>query len=303
MELRETDFRRIEYMKTFLALTLFAFGSAAAFAQAPSKKLEFEVASIRPSAPSAEQNRVDAGLHLDGAQARIAAFTLKDYLGMAYKLRGYQVTGPDWIGTDRFDINAKLPAGAKADDISEMLQTLLAERFKVKFHMEKKEMPVYALVMGKPPLKLKEVPASAADDSGPAVNVAATGSAAGVSVDLGHGSSYSFANSKFEARKLNMDAVAQNLEMYVDRPILNMTELKGNYDLTLQVTPEDYQAMLIRAGMHAGIVFPPQVVRLAEGNSASLMDAVQEAGLKMDSRRLPVDLLVVDSALKSPTDN
>jgi uncharacterized protein (TIGR03435 family) len=291
-------------MRHLPLVTVFAVGSIAAVGQAPAAKLEFEVASIRPSAPAAEQNRVDVGLHLDGLQARISSFTLKDYIAMAYRVKVYQVSGPDWIGTDHFDINAKLPAGAKTEQIPDMMQALLAERFQMKFHHEKKEMPVYALVMGKTPLKLKEVPAGAADDGPPATNVAATGSGAGVSVDLGHGSSYTFANSKFEARKLNLDVLASMLERYVDRPILNMTDLKGYYDFTLEVTPEDYQAMLIRAGVSAGMVFPPQVLRLIEGNSTpSLMDAVQQAGLKMDTRRAPVDLLVVDSALKNPTDN
>jgi uncharacterized protein (TIGR03435 family) len=275
----------------------------AAFGQAPAPKLEFEVASIRPSPPQAAQNSVAAGLHLDQSQARILSFTLKDFLGMAYRLRGYQVNGPDWVGTDRFDINAKLPAGAKSDDIPAMLQVLLADRFDVKFHREKKEMPVYALVMGKTPLKLKEVPAGPADDGPAATNVIASGSANGVSVDMGHGSSYTFANSKLEGKKLNMDAVASTLELYLDRPVLNLTDLKGNYDLTLTVTPEDYQAMLIRAGTHAGMVFPPQVLRLADGNSESLMDALQQAGLKLDARKEPVDILIVDSARKNPTDN
>ena len=265
-------------MKPFLALTLVVFGSAAVFGQAPAPKLEFEVASIRPSTPLG-QDRVDVGLHTDGLQAHISSMTLKDYIAMAYRVKVYQVSGPDWIATDHFDINATLPAGGKTDQIPEMMQALLADRFQVKLHRDKKEMPVYALVMGKPPLKLKEVPAGAADDGPPATNVAASGSGAGVFVDLGHGSSYSFANSKFEGKKLNMDILSSMLERYVDRPILNLTELKGFYDLTLEVTPEDYQAMLIRAGVSAGMVFPPQVMRLIEGNSApSLMDAAQQAG-------------------------
>jgi uncharacterized protein (TIGR03435 family) len=291
-------------MKPFVTVALCIFGSAAAFGQAPAPKLEFEVASIRPSAPQADQNRVAAGLHLDGSQARIAAFTLKDYLSMAYKVRRNQINAPDWAGTDRFDINAKLPAGSKSDDIPEMLQALLADRFQLKLHREKKEMAVYALVLGKTPLKFKEVPAGPADAGPPSVNVTGSGSGAGVSMDMGNGSSYTFANAKFEGKKLNMDAVAQMLELYVDRPVLNLTDLKGNYDLTLQVTPEDYQAMLIRAGTNAGMVFPPQVLRLMDASSAaSLMDALQQAGLKLDPRREPVDLLVVDSALKNPTDN
>ena len=90
----------------------------------------------------------------------------------------------------------------------------------------------------------------------------------------------------------------------MDRPILNLTELKGNYDVTLQVTPEDYQHMLIRAGVSAGMVFPPQVLAMIDGSStASLLDALQQAGLKLEARKAPIDFLVIDQARKTPTDN
>ncbi len=283
-----------------------AFGALAVWGQTPAVTLEFEVASVRPSAPQSADNRVDIGLHLDGSQARIASFTFKAFVAMAYRVKAYQISGPDWVGTDRFDLNAKLPAGATSDQIPEMLQALLADRFQLKFHRDKKELPVYALVLGKTPLKLKEVPPSPADeDNGPpATNVAASGSGAGVSVDLGHGSSYTFANNKFEAKKFGMDTLATTLERYVDRPIVNLTELKGKYDVTLEVTPEDYQAMLIRVAISAGLVLPPEALRLIDGNTpASLMDAIQQAGLKLDARKAPLDFLVIDQARKTPTDN
>ena len=135
-------------MKTLL---LTAVGTIAAWGQTQPVKWEFEVASVRPSAPQSAENQVNIGLHLDGSQARIASFTFKDYVAMAYRVKAYQISGPDWTGTDRFDLNAKLPAGATSDQIPEMLQALLADRFQLKFHREKKELPVYALVLGKEP--------------------------------------------------------------------------------------------------------------------------------------------------------
>ena len=293
-------------MKPFLVIAL---ASSVLLAQAPAGKLEFEVASIRPSAPTSLQTpQVNVGLRLDGSQARIASFTLKDLLATAYRIKAYQVSGPDWVGSDRFDLNAKLPAGTTSEQIPEMLQVLLADRFQLKFHREKRELPVYALVLGKTPLKLKEVPPSPddVDDSGggPITNLAASGGATGVSVDLGHGSSYNFANNKFEAKKFSMDVLARMLERYLDRPIVNMTELKGKYDVTIDVTQEDYQAMLIRVAISAGLVLPPQVLQLVEGNTpTSLMDSLQQAGLKLDARKAPLDFLVVDQARKTPTDN
>jgi uncharacterized protein (TIGR03435 family) len=161
------------------------------------------------------------------------------------------------------------------------------------------------LTVGKPPLKMTETPPDAdAGDAKGTVNIAASGSAAGVSVDLGHGSYYTFADDKFEAKKISMERLATMLERYADRPILDQTQLKGNYDLTFNVTQEDYRAMLIRAAVNSGIVLPPQALRVLDNGSVSpLIDGMQQLGLKLDARKAPVDLLVVDQALKSPTDN
>jgi uncharacterized protein (TIGR03435 family) len=90
----------------------------------------------------------------------------------------------------------------------------------------------------------------------------------------------------------------------VDRPIIDMTGLKGNYDLTVSVTPEDSQTMLIRAAVNAGLVLPPPVLQLLEnGSIASLIDGLQQLGLKMDARKALVDLLVVDQMSKTPKEN
>ncbi len=264
----------------------------------------FEVASIRPSSQQPNQ-QVIAGLHIDGAQIRVLSFALRDYLGMAYKVRTSQISGPDWIASERFDVLATLPAGSSTEQIPEMLQALLAERFKVKLHRDKKEFPVYVLEIGKSPLKLK---ASALDpdiaDSKGAADVAANGSGQGVAVNLGGGSSYTFANNQFVATKLSMGVLAGNLERFLDRPIVDMTDLKGSYDFTLDLTEEDYRMMLVRIAYAAGVVLPPQALSLLEnGPPVSLFDALQKLGLKLDARRAPLDVLVIDDARKTPTEN
>src|SRR4051794_15312630 len=98
------------------------------FAQPKAARPEFEVASVKPS-PSQMQNTASVGIHIDGAQVRINYLTMKDYVRIAYRLRGFQITGPDWTSTDHFDIAAKIPAGMKGEQIPEMLQTLLEDRF------------------------------------------------------------------------------------------------------------------------------------------------------------------------------
>jgi uncharacterized protein (TIGR03435 family) len=292
-------------MKPIHSISLLVLTSVVAYCQAPAHT-EFEVASVR-SAPInvSGQEKVALGVHMDGSHVRIASFSLRDLIVRAYGVKAAQVTGPDWIASERYDVNATLPAGSTGDDIPVMLQALLTDRFKLKIHRDKKEFPVYALIIGKSPLKLTEdaLDPETAESKG-AVNAAVSGSAAGVSVNLGRGAYYTFADNQFEAKKMSVNQLCLQLERYVDRPIVNMTDLNGTYDITLKLTPEDYQAMLIRVAVNSGVVLPPQVLQYMEGSSiSSLFDAVQQAGLKLDPRKAPLDLIVVDQAQKSPTDN
>ena len=291
-------------MKANHAVALGLLASLAAFGQDQPAHPQFEVVSVRHS-PEARPEAVAIGLHMDGSQARIAYYSLRDYIAMAYAVRPSQINGPEWLVSERYDLNAKLPAGATASQIPAMLQTVLTDRFQLKMHREKKEMPVYALILGKGPLKLKETaPDANIGLSKGSLDVAAGGSAAGVSVNLGNGSYYNFGNNKFEAGKMSMDVLARLLTPYVDRPIVNLTELKGSYDFTLNLAEEDYRAMLVRVAVNNGVVLPAQVLRFMEDNSpASLFDALQQLGLKLEPRKEPMDLLVIDSVLKTPTEN
>lgn len=288
-----------------VGIAILACRAAVAQTAAPASKAEFEVASIRPSQPSGP-NRVDAGLRMDGAQAHFASLSIKNYIALAYHVQGNLISGPDWLGSERFDINAKLPDGSTTAEIPEMMQSLLASRFGLKIHLEKKVMPAYALVLGKSPLKLKELPPDSASPSGPnaPVSVAASGSAAGVSMDLGNGSSYTFTNDQFEFKKVTMDVLASQLARYSDRPIVNMTGLEGKYDLTLPVTPEDYRLLLIRSAVNAGVELPPRALEfLDSGSPDSFFEALKQQGLALDGRKLPLDMIVVDQVSRTPTEN
>ena len=264
---------------------------------------EFEVASIRPTPPATTQ--VAAGLKIDGAQIRVTYLSLKDYIGLAYRVRIDQILGPDFLGTERFDVAAKLPDGGKPDQVPEMLQSLLADRFQMEMHREKKEFPVYALVVDKGGLKIKELPPDpdSAGDNG-FVNVAAGGNSTGVAVDFGKGASFTLGTTRLEVKKLAMPAFADMLTRFLDRPVLDMTELKGNYDLTLDLSPEDRQAMLIRSAVAAGVVLPPQALRLMDlASGDSVANALQRIGLRLEPRKAPLDVVVIDRILKVPTEN
>lgn len=280
--------------------------SAVIFAQTA----QFEVASVRPSPPPGPE-RMDVGVHIDGQQVRITALNLKDYISAAYKVKLYQIEGPDYMGSERFDITGKVPAGASGDQVPEMLKSLLVDRFKLKAHMEKKDFPVYALVVAKGGLKMKESapPDPDADvpgekPKGQAVNVTGGGGRGGVHIEYGHGSFFTMADNKFIGRKLPMSSFVEVLARFEDKPVVDMTGLTGSYDFDLEFTQEDYMAMLMRSAIAAGVNLPPEALRMMSGASGdSLLSALDKLGLKLENRKSPLDMLVIDHIERAPTEN
>ena len=288
---------------TRFALTMGFLALTALTGEAQAARPEFEVASVRPTPPS-EQHGLNLGFRMDAAGMHIGSLTLRDIVAVAYRVKTYQVRGPDWTETERFDINATLPPGAKADEIPEMLQALLSERFGLALRREKKEMPVYALVIGKPPLRLQELPPDPhAATTKDVVNGTLTGGPAGVYRDFGNGSSYSFVGGKFEGKKLGIATLATELDRYSDRPIVELTELKGIYDVRFEVIPEDYQVLLRRAAVNFGMAIPAQIMRAIDNDSNPLPQAIEQVGLKLEPRRMSVDLLVIDQVRRTPIEN
>jgi uncharacterized protein (TIGR03435 family) len=102
-----------------------------------------------------------------------------------------------------------------------------------------------------------------------------------------------------------MASLAGILERFVDRPVIDATSAKGSYDLSFDLAPEDYRVMLIRAAVAAGLVMSPDALRTLDGSPTprSLFDGLAKFGLRLESRRAPLDVLVVDSVRKTPTDN
>jgi uncharacterized protein (TIGR03435 family) len=280
--------------------------AATALAQNPARPA-FEVVSIRPSAVS-PQPGIAPGVRIDGAQFRSTFLTVKDYISMAYRVKLYQISGPDSMGIDRFDVAATIPEGKLPSDASAMMESLLEDRFRVKLHREKKDFPVYALEIGKDGLKIPEArldPEQEKADPRAAQAFEGSGSNHGVSFSLGKGAFFSFANNKFEGKGIDMETAANILERFLDRPVVNATGLKGIYDFSFDVTAEDYRAMLIRSAVVAGVILPPEVVRVLDASSSpeSLFAGLGKLGLKLETRKAPLDLLVIDSVLKQPTEN
>jgi uncharacterized protein (TIGR03435 family) len=278
--------------------------SALGFAQSSPT---FEVASIRPS--SDQVNQVSAGVRIAGSQVRVTAMSLKDYIGMAYGVRPQQIDGPDWLGQQRFDLAATIPAGGSAAQFSTMLVALLTDRFKMSVHREKKDFPVYALSVAKggtriQPTSAAAAPPDAVGDTPPAVNVSASGSGNGVGVDLGGGSSFSLGNNRLDVKKMTMFQFAEVLTRFVDRAVIDETGLTGAYDVALDLAPEDYAAVLIRSAVNAGVTLPPQALRMLDNATADpLSGPLRNVGLTLESRRAPLDVIAVDAITKTPTEN
>jgi uncharacterized protein (TIGR03435 family) len=292
-------------MHTIRCVLLTFLCSFAVFSQSPTPRPEFDVASVKPSVESANaMANVNRGLHIDGAMVSFNGMPLKWYIHYAYTVKESQVSGPDWLNSERVDIVAKLPDGATREQIPAMMQALLADRFKLTIHRESKEFSVYALIVGKGGAKIKESPLDPDTDEGPGkanVDVNVTGGDRGATVSLGKGASVAFEAQRLVAKKVTMGYLADSLARFVDRPVVDMTDLKGTYDLTLAYNLDDVRALILSSAP-PGTPLPPRQADVGD-TAVSLMDSLQALGLKLEARKAPLDMLVIDHIEKTPTAN
>jgi uncharacterized protein (TIGR03435 family) len=311
-------------------------------AQTPATPLAFEVAAIKPAPPldpaKIMAGKLHIGMTVNAARVDIGNLSLADLVRTAYKVKPYQVIGPDWMGAQRFDIQAKLPEGATKEQVPDMLQTLLADRFKLAIHRDTKEHAVYALVVGKNGLKMKESEVEAAPAPKPEGAPAPEDKSAMV---IGKGENQvrvtrntdgkgatitgpqvgqmkmSMADGmmRMEFARMSMPKLADMLSSFVDKPVVDMTELKGDYQVILMLSMEEMGTVGRKAAAAAGIMLPmpgpgpgaadPARTPSADASapSSSVFAAVQQLGLKLDSRKAPLETIVVDHLEKTPTEN
>jgi uncharacterized protein (TIGR03435 family) len=247
---------------------------------------------------------VSRGLHLDGAMVRFDGMPMRWYIHYAYTVKESQVSGPDWLTSARFDVAAKLPAGATREQIPGMVQALLADRFKMTLHRESKESSVYALVVAKGGMKMKESPLDPDTDDSPGkanVDVSVTPRQDGATISLGKGASISFEGMRVVAKKVTMPYLADSLARFVDRPVVDMTGLTGTYDGIIPYNLDDVRALILSSAP-PGTPLPPRQADVGETN-VSLMDSLATLGLKMEPRKAPLDILIIDHVEKTPTAN
>lgn len=275
--------------------------ATAAFAQSPAPRLEFEVASIKPSAPFVPGTSAP-GAHVDGAMVSFRLLSLQDYIITGYNIKKHQIVGPDWLSTERFDIQAKVPAGIPPEKLidgrREMIQTLLEQRFHLKFHRETREMPVYALVVTKPSSKLVESPLDPeADAPGKAVDVVVNAKSTGTVVSLPGGATISYGFLTLEGKKVKMTQLADNLARFVDRPVIDDTGLKSAYDFKLEFSLEEMKSLMRTSGSD------PNLLAGVPEQGRSIMSSLQSFGLKLEARKSPMEVYVIDKIEKTPTEN
>jgi uncharacterized protein (TIGR03435 family) len=242
-------------MTRLAALILFTSGLALAQTAEPPA---FEVAAVKPN----HSGRTDQHSDSDNGRITCVNMTLKRYISKAYAVREDQISGPDWLGTERFDLVAKAPGKVHEDALNQMLRTLLAERFKLTLHRENKEGRVYALTVAKGGFKLKPV--------------ASTGD-----------STTSTSRGSMTVQQATMERVANGLSRHVGFPVVDLTGLDGVFDFKLTWDPAADES-----------------TDDARDSGPSIYTALQQQlGLKLESRKMPVEILVIDHAEKIPTEN
>ena len=253
----------------------------------------FEVASVKPS-PTPPTHMA---FTLNDSTMDLGAIPLKFLIQTAYRMEPYEVTSPDWTATTRFDIMAKLPAGANKTQIPEMLQTLLLERFGLTVHRETREQQVYALVAGKNGLALKE---GAADNSHPDMAKFLEGRRllSKINTEDGFWTMTQVDEHRFfDAQRMTMPKLARTLEDYVDDPVVDMTGLTGAYRVSLEVPTVRQMRAAQKSGPATDGVAPDP------DGGVSIFASVQKLGLALEHRKAPVEYLIVDHAGKVPTEN
>lgn len=222
----------------------------------------FDIASVKRGEP-ASAGGVRSSSRLAPGRVTFTNVSLQRLIMSAYNVKRYQITGPDWLDTENYDIVATFPVSTPVDRIQPMFQPLLADRFKLKFHRETKELPVYALAVDKGGLKLataEPLSDGVHSDSGP------------------------------KSRKLNgsmsLARLADALANSMDRPVVDFTGVKGVFVVNLEWVPDD-------APSNAGDSVDGQ----------SIYTALHALGLKLEPRKAPVEIIAVDSAEKVPVEN
>jgi uncharacterized protein (TIGR03435 family) len=278
LPVRVQSVRPATISQAVLIAVAICFGLAVALRAGPqpasqdSAAPSFDVASVRAS------HSADAHSRFSVTTGRVSAtnMNVKMLILMAYRLTAHQIAGaPDWINSEKYDIVAKADGPTNPDQLDLMMRSLLAERFKLAFHRETKEMPVFELVTGKRGPKLRP------------------------STEQADGKHNNFIRrGRMALQCVTMENFAKDLSRVADRNVLDRTGISGVFDISLEWTPDQSVRAMEQASFDAG-----QTAAAPADSPPPLFTALQEQlGLRLKSGKGPVDVLVVDH-VERPTEN
>jgi uncharacterized protein (TIGR03435 family) len=250
--------------RTILAVAIFQV--TLCFGQAPAAAPAFEVASVKVS----KEPPGSTSSHSTLGRLSMRNMTLRASIGMAYDVKEPQVLGgPKWLDSDRYDIDAKSAGAARGPELRAMLQTLLAERFHVALHRETKTVPGFALVVVKAGLKIH-------------------------AVEPGQ-SNLSTHNGSMTAEKASMANLAESLSRRLGAPVDDATGVASVFDFKLELPPQENRAPPPSADTPGAEASEP-------GSFGAALSHVLEdqLGLKLEARKVPQEVLMIDRAEKPP---
>jgi uncharacterized protein (TIGR03435 family) len=231
-------------------------------------------------------------------------------------LQGETVSGYEWIKAARFDVLARIPEGVSKDLVPEMMQALLADRFKLVVHRETKEHAGYALLVAKGGPKFKESvpeePVSGKDGTSPSGAITVTKGNNGETITTDSKGGATIAGGPYgtqrisfgpegrhtEYSKMTMPGLAELLTSLAGgSPVVDMTELKGTWQVVVDIPTPDVLNGRGAAPGGAGLASDP------ENRTVAMFQAVQKMGLKLEQRKIPMETIVIDHVEKTPTEN
>uniref|UniRef100_Q01ZL5 Soil-associated protein, TIGR03435 family n=1 Tax=Solibacter usitatus (strain Ellin6076) TaxID=234267 RepID=Q01ZL5_SOLUE len=312
-----------------------AFASCLAWGQT------FEAASVKPAALPVPNGRGRIAIAMpsggpgtkDPGRIRYPFVSLRDLLVRAYDVKAYQITGPAWLDTERYEVNATMAPETTMEQFRAMLQNLLAERFKLTMHRETKDLPMYSLIVAKNGPKMKETgdapPLKEGDGDAPPPPLPSqpkigpdgfpvlpppSGGRGGMMMLMMPG------RARLSGEHQTIQDLASRLTSQLGRPVTDATGLKGKYDITLTYSSEGMNGLLGPVGPGPAMVAVPPPggappggggaggaagVFVPEGEAPpDIFAAVQQQlGLKLESKKGPVEMIVVDHVEKTPTEN
>ena len=285
--------------------TLFAGLLLGISVSAQSSAPAFEVASIKPI-PDAPFTLLGVMPH-PGGRVMSPASTVRQLILTAYGLQDVQLSGgPAWIATERFALEARAPADATRASVRSMVKALLAERFQLTAHFEKRELPAFALVLANRDGKLGPRLQRSGSNCAPVIAPPGVpippppppGAESGIMPVMPLeplGQTCGFVNFPgwMSGRKITMGHFVAQLAQLTRRPVMDETGLAGDFDLDVTFMPD--QPVRLNGG-----AAPPE---LAQSDRPPLVTAIHDdLGLKLDSRRRDVDVLVIDR-VERPSEN